>query len=77
MIKKIWLMTFTGLFAAILVAFIKSPFVHSQSPFARFERETAIPAGLIGLLGTLVILIWGWLLLRKQGKSEDKAKPED
>ena len=66
--QTIW--TAAGILLLIILgwAFWASPFVHSQSAFAAFEKSRAIPAGLIGICGTLVILVWGWALLRKRGK---------
>lgn len=58
------------LLAAVALAFVASPFVHATGPFAGFEKARAIPAGIIGIAGTAVITVWGWLLLRDKGRGD-------
>ena len=72
--QAVW--TASGILLLVILgcAFWASPFVHSQSAFASFEKSRAIPAGIIGICGTLIILIWGWALLRKRGKDSGQDK---
>jgi len=62
---KIWVVAGAILLLALALAFYFSPFVHASGAFANFEKSRAIPAGLIGICGTVVIIVWGWVLLRK------------
>ena len=71
----IWLVAGLILMGALAYAFYASPFVNATGSFAGFEKARAIPAGLIGIGGTMVILVWGWFLLRsrKQGKKDEQS----
>jgi len=74
----IWLVTGLILIGALAYAFYASPFVNATGSFAGFEKARAIPAGLIGICGTLLVLVWGWFLLisRKSGKKDEQSGPE-
>jgi hypothetical protein len=65
--QAIWIAAGILLLVILGGAFWASPFVHSSSAFASFEKSRAIPAGMIGICGTAIILVWGWALLRKRG----------
>ncbi len=64
MLKKIWIAVLGILLIGIALAFWQSPFIHSQGPFAQFARERAVPAAVIGIGGTLILIIGGWRLLK-------------
>jgi len=74
----LWLVTGLILMGALAYAFRVSPFVNATGAFAGFEKARAIPAGLIGIFGTLVILVWGWLVLRrnKECNRDGQSGPE-
>lgn len=61
--------------ATIACAFWASPFVRATGVFANFEKGRAIPAGMIGICGTVIFILWGWLLMRVKGDSnQDSGK---
>ena len=62
-----------ALLAATAYALWASPFVRATGPFANFEKGRAIPAGLIGICGTVIIILWGWLLMRIKGGNNQGA----
>ena len=64
MIRKIWILALFMLLVMFLFTFFKSPFIHSAGIFAQFEKARAIPALILGLTGTILLLFWGWILLR-------------
>jgi hypothetical protein len=55
----------TILVLALAYAFFHSPFVNATGAFANFEKARAVPAGLIGIFGTIAVFVWSWLLLRR------------
>jgi len=65
MLKKIWLVVFFVLLIVLAGAVFFSPFVNSSGAFARFQHQLAISAGFISITGTLILGIWGWLVLRR------------
>jgi|GEM_PF-1362081 len=75
MLRKIWLIVFTGLLVAIGISLYKSPFLHWQGAFSEFARQKAIAGGMIGILGTIFLILSGWLLLREK-KGSQSSKDE-
>jgi len=71
MLKKIWLIAFTGLLIAIGISLYKSPFLHWQGAFSEFARQRAISGGVIGILGTIFLLLSGWLLLKAKSHTQN------
>lgn len=69
----LWTASGLVLLGGLAYAFWASPFVDAAGPFSQFEKSRAIPAGLIGISGTLLIMVWGRLLLRKVGKKDGQA----
>jgi len=63
--RLVWLAAGIILLAGLIYAFWASPFVHATGPFANFQKARAIPAGIIGIAGTVLILVWGWILLKR------------
>jgi hypothetical protein len=70
----LWLGAGLVLLGVLVFAYQGSPFVNATGPFAGFEKARAIPAGLIGIGGTLAVTVWGWLLLRsgRRGKKDEQ-----
>ena len=69
-LKHIWLLTGAILLIGFLLAYIYSPFIHSQTPLAYFERQKATSAMLVGVCGTIFLLFYGWWLLRNREKAQ-------
>jgi len=70
MLKKIWIAVFGLLILGLVFALVKSPFIHSQGPFAQFEQDRAIPALISGMIGTLILMIAGWILLKRGTRND-------
>lgn len=66
-----WLSAGFIMLACLIYAFLASPFVNSTGPFANFQKARAIPAALSAISGTLLILLWGFGILKR--KHKDKA----
>ena len=70
MVKKIWLAVSAALLLALGYAWFASPVIHAQGPFAQFHQARALPAWIAGVVGTVVLAVWGYGLLRKKDRHE-------
>ena len=63
-LARIWLGAGISLMLILAVVLAKSPFLYSSGPLAEFEHSRAFSAGIIGIAGTLILTLGGWLLLK-------------